>query len=660
MTAPVTTAIMAHGMCSSLRRIAAAAVAALVVSGCTHGGVAPPRLPSIAERSDAELAKFLPALADYPWDGWNVVQRIGPPPRPPEGSWRTIAQPSGCDTPPYAEAARIAATTHGVETSLGPTGFGGEASVGLLHEAPGHDVVADTRIWAKRCANYLTTAIPPDTAEHPDPGDPTAVSVLPDRRIEGVDVLVLQLTDNREHRYQPEGTRESVVYVATVRGIVVTGRRHDSGYVLDDVFAATIRRLNDERPSPRPLSDTVGTDSLTRRSDEQLSQLLPSVFDLPAGWTVGQTSPTTGAREQDYEEEPPVDPPGCDVIPFMNENTPRDDLGRGFREIATATAVHDDRDYSVGGLDGWQADADQVRLHIEKPGIDIVEQTTAWARTCAKYQGMQDSSDAGSVDLTSTTLDGQQVYAVHLKRVSPTNFDFWTLLTRVRGILLTAQSTTSQPSTLVRTAIDHLRHAAFTGTPAPTHHEGRHDPFGEDPPGTVPLPAPSAAATAQLSRIATGALVDPEPYHVGGYLPGDPLTRSPDYLHFRSPTGSIVCTWRRYSLYCDVPHGTYPRTPKPAGVRGDWRETLVQFGWDRVVNGVAADQPLVYAESTVLPYGSTIRLGTDSDAECLMEPDGLTCISYWDKRIGLHLSRQGLTPLPVTDAVKQDTRATPR
>lgn len=87
----------------------------------------------------------------------------------------------------------------------------------------------------------------------------------------------------------------------------------------------------------------------------------------------------------------------------------------------------------------------------------------------------------------------------------------------------------------------------------------------------------------------------------------------------------------------------------------------MNFGWGRVVNGVFDDDPLVYAESNVLAYGSTIRLETDPDAtECLMERDGLTCVTYTGRRIGMHLSRQDLTPLPVTDALEKDNRAEPK
>lgn len=176
-------------------------------------------------------------------------------------------------------------------------------------------------------------------------------------------------------------------------------------------------------------------------------------------------------------------------------------------------------------------------------------------------------------------------------------------------------------------------------------------------PGEVPSPAPTADATAALTRVAQGTLVNPEQYHFGGYLPGDAPTRSSDdYLHFRSPSGAIACTWRKYILYCDVPQGTFPRTPKPADLKGDWHDSVVAFGWDGLHNGVSAHDPLVYAESNVLPYGSTIRL--DDDTECLMEQDGLTCV-YADKRIGMHLSRTDLTPLAATEDFTKDTRLLP-
>jgi hypothetical protein len=89
-----------------------------------------------------------------------------------------------------------------------------------------------------------------------------------------------------------------------------------------------------------------------------------------------------------------------------------------------------------------------------------------------------------------------------------------------------------------------------------------------------------------------------------------------------------------------MPRGGYPRTPKPAGQQGDWRDSVVELGWGRVANGVFTDDP-----------GST---------ECLMERDGLTCIAADDNRIGMHLSRQDLTPLRGTDALNDDTRSQPK
>lgn len=656
---------MANKSRSLFRRSIAGSVAVLVVAACAHGGRGPRRVPDVAARSDAELAKFLPAVADYPWNGWNVVQRVGRPPKPEDGSWTTTAQPSGCDTPPYADPGRIAASSLGRELSFGPSGFGGEASIGLLHPAPGSDLLAETSAWAKRCATHVVISEPPG----PDRGDgtrtPEAVSVLPTRHIEGVDVFVVQLTDNRDDRYQTEGTRESQVYLANVRGIVVAGRRHDTGFVLDQLFTTTLRRLEDDRPAPHPLSDKVGADSLTQHSDAELSRLLPTVFDLPAGWSIGQSSPLIDTREPDHYV-PPTDPPGCDGLPYEGGSSSRDDvsrpsrdeLGRAFGVIASASAEHDDKGFTVGPEGGNEG---SVRFDVEKPGADTIEDAKAWARRCAWFRGMKDDRDGGSIDSTTTLVDGQQVVAVRLTHPGPAGDKLWTLLTRIRGVLVTAISATDQPSTLLRAAIDHLRHGDLTGPPAVApRFDERVDP-NTDPPGTVPIPPATAATDSTLARVAAGRLVNPEPYHFGGYQTGDPMTRSPDYQHFRSPTGSIFCTWRRFALYCDVPHGTYPRTPKPAGLQGDWRDDYVELGWDRVVNGIAAPDPLVYAESNVLPYGSTIRLGQDpGEAECLMQSDGLTCIHYWDKRIGMHLSRENLAALPVPDALSQPTGAEPK
>lgn len=74
-------------------------VAALLLAGCTHGGGHAPR-SSITDRSNDELAKFLPTLADYPWTGWNIVQRIGPPPKAQTPRQPMTVEPAGCAPPP--------------------------------------------------------------------------------------------------------------------------------------------------------------------------------------------------------------------------------------------------------------------------------------------------------------------------------------------------------------------------------------------------------------------------------------------------------------------------------------------------------------------------------------------------------------------------------
>ncbi|HLS00308.1 MAG TPA: hypothetical protein VK069_11990 [Mycolicibacillus parakoreensis] len=624
-----------------MRRAAHGVIAALLLAAC-----APTPSPPQAAPDDG-LAGYLPSLADYPWTGWNVVQLVGAPGETDPPPART-AEPAGCEQAPFTEPGRIAARTVARHTSLGPTGYGGEASVVLFDPQASRDLIAQTRAWARRCAVYVEWY----SGEDRGPGMPTSVSVLPARRIAGVDVLRVLFTDNREQRFQAEGSRESVVYLARVGDVVVGGRRHDSGPVLDDVFGVTLRRLTAHRRAPRPLADTAGTADLRGYSDADLSRLLPVAGDLPAGWTVGHTSPTVAARIDDYGPEGSTDPRDCATIPFMNERAPRADVGHDFREVATAEARSDATGGLPGGLDHWQSEARQVRLNIEDPTVDVIEATKRWAQQCATYRGVGRQPTEGSVDLVPTTVAGHEAYAVRLTRSLPTNFDFWTILTRVRGVLVTALSPSDEPGELVRATVEHLRDASFDTAPAPLDYHPYPGPspiIFDHPPGEMPLREPSAEEARKLADVAHGAIVDAERYHVGGYLPGDPTTRTPDYLHFRSPTGSIVCTWRTYSLFCDVPAGTYPKTPKPRDHEDDWNASVVNFGWERVVNGVVAEEPVVYAESEVLPYGSTIRLEDDPDATaCRMERDGLTCVVGGTRPVGMHLSRDDLTPLRVT------------
>lgn len=621
-----------------MRKTCRSIVAALLLAGCAPTQSPPGAAP------DPGLAGYLPSLADYPWTGWTVVQQAGPA---TETVPERTAEPAGCEQAPFADPNRIAARAIARHTSLGPTGFGGEASVVLFDPQDSGDLIAETRAWARHCADYVEWY--PAAGEDRGPGMPTAVSVLPPRRIADVDVLRVHLTDNREHRYQPEGRRESVVYLARVGDVVVGGRRHDSGSVLDEVFAATLRRLIAHRPAPRLLGPTVGTDDLRGYSDADLSRLLPSTADLPAGWSVGHTSPTVTARIADYAPEGETDPRDCATIPFMNEGAPRADISRDFREIATAEGQPEGGVGLPGGLDHWQTTPQQVRLNVEDPNTDVLEATKRWAQQCATYRGVGRLAADGSVDLVPTTVAGHEAYAVHLTRSTPTNFDFWTILTRVRGILVVALSPSDQPGELLRATVENVDFASFDTARPPFDYQPytgpSTDPF-DDPPGTMPLREPSADEARKLAGVTRGEVVDPEPYHLGGYLPGDPTTRTPDYLHFRSPTGSIVCTWRKYSLFCAVPDGTYPRTPKPAADEGDWDDSVVNFDWDGVVNGVITEDPVVYAESQVLPYGSTIWLEEGPyPTACRMERDGLTCVA---ESVGMHLSRDDLTPLRVS------------
>ena len=130
---------------------------------------------------------------------------------------------------------------------------------------------------------------------------------------------------------------------------------------------------------------------------------------------------------------------------------------------------------------------------------------------------------------------------------------------------------------------------------------------------------------------------------------------NPDRLYFRSPTGSINCVFYQHygGLTCDVPAGSYPRTPAPSPPDGTWIGTAVHFGYDGIDNGVSSYLPPTAAEAAVLPYGATLALSSDAGADlmaCLMARDGLTCVSP-KTRVGLALSREALTPLVATAAL---------
>ncbi|WP_236737493.1 hypothetical protein [Mycobacteroides franklinii] len=515
------------------------------------------------------------------------------------------------------------------------------ATVRIMRQSPGADLVDESVQWAKRCheyqINYPSTG-PGDQAS----ADPTAVSILPATTIDGTQITRIHLTDNREHRFQPEGTRESMVSLAQVGDIAVVGYRHDDDTDADTILALTIGRLKTGQPESKPLSDKIDDSLLGGRPDKEIQRLLPSALDLPPEWTVSQSTPILGEREGEEGPSTTV-PPSCQRTPYEHDGWSTD-TDRDFREIGAVTTDQNKNQRIV---------SETARLGIEKPGTSVIVETTNWARDCRTYttgNGSSHPSDV-TIDLLPTTeLDGIEITSVHVKGDTSNLIDYTASLFRVRGILvITKPAVTLQNTTLSKQIINNLQHAKYD-TPSAVAYRGPYDRW----PGELKQPAPTFQTTEKLARVARGVLVDPEQYRPGGYMPGDAKTTNPDYLHFRSPTGSIACTFRKYVLFCDVPRGTYPRTPKPTDLQGNWSDTTVSFGYDGGIdNGVATNDPIVYAESNTLEYGRTIRL--QDGIECLMERDGLTCVDY-STRTGMHLSRDDLTPLAADETLITDKR----
>ncbi|ORA59210.1 hypothetical protein [Mycobacteroides franklinii] len=605
----------------------------VVMGGCGQASEPRPIDPGPVRPSNVELARFLPVLADYPGPSWDVTLTAGASdwiPGPYIGP-NTTVEPSGCADIPFQRSDLVAASSAGVVQN-GIAGNAGEAAVRIMRDRLGTDLIADSVAWAERCHQYRETysgATPGD----PSMGSPTAVSVLPPRNLEGVEVTRIHLTDNRDHRDQGEGTRESVISLARVRGVVVVGYRHDRAGEADAILATTIRRLSSDRPASRPLSDKADASALTTRTDKDLEQLLPSIVDTPAGWTVLQSSPIVPYSTEDGESAT-----GCSRLPFADEVGNRSDSHRNFRKIASVSMSR------KAGKDTYSTDT--VTLGLEHSGSSVIDETIKWANQC--HFASVPAPQLDGINITSFHIPGDRT-GTNGRTVS---------LLRVRGLLVIAEPAFSQQDTqLMRQSVENLRHAKFeTRATGPDSMPIPSEPTAPAP-GDVKFPQPTADATVKLARVAQGALVDPGPFHVGGYLPEDsPTASSPDYLHFRSPTGAIMCTWRKYILVCDVPRGTYPRTPKPVDLLGNWQDSVTTFGFESLQNGIVAPDPVVYAVSNVLAYGSTIRL-TD-DTECRMDTGGLTCVEY-GKDIGFHLSRTDLTPLAATSALINDTRPQP-
>ena len=607
---------------------AGTAAAVIVLGGCGHAAESPPA----ATPANEDPARSLPVLADFPGPSWDVALTNGP------STWMqglgiqpgTSVQPSGCADVPFERPDLIIASANG-SVPNGIAGDSGAAAVRIMHDRPGKDLITESVDWAAHC-HELRQIYPATGPSDPPISNATAVSVLPPRQVEGTEVTRIHLTDNRANRFQAEGIRESVVSLARVKGFVVVGYRHQTGQLGDDLLDLTIHRLSTGQTASVPVVDGTDSSSLADRTDKELERLLPTASDVDTGWTLTQHSPLVrpGIDESD-------DSPDCARIPFDAGLHYRSDADRDFREVASVSAQR------IGAKSG---PGELIRLGLEHPGASVINETTAWARRC------------GMELLPASQVNGVDVTTVHVKGSPTSRIDFTASLLRVRGILvITKPALGEQTGKLAQLTVNRLQHAHFD-TPAtgPDPMPQPSEPSLKEP-GDVPFPAPSSEDTAALDKIARGTLVDPERYHFGGLLPGDAMTRSSDdYLHFRSPSGAITCTWRKYSLFCDVPTGTFPRTPKPADFKGDWHDSVVIFGWDGLDSGVAALDPVVYAESNVLPYGSTIRL--DDDTECLMEQDGLTC-EYATKRVGVHLSRTDLTPLAATEALTKDARPLP-
>ncbi|OHU47243.1 hypothetical protein BKG82_26680 [Mycobacteroides chelonae] len=608
----------------------AAAAAALVVGGCTHTAAPPAPDPGPGGQSNEQLSRFLPTLADYPGPSWDVELTAGADSGRVPGPYldpNLTVEPAGCSDIPFRRTDLVAASAHGVVQN-GIAGNAGEASVWILREHPGVDLIADSVAWAKRCREYRESLPGTGPADRAD-SDPTAVSVLPPTRLDGVEVRQIHFTDNRAHRYQGEGTRESVVSLARVGSLIVAGYRHDRDQEAAAVLSQTIRRLAAAKPASKPLADKADTSPLTTRTDKELQRLLPTAAAVPAGATLLQSSPIVREGTDDGEKNS-----ACGRVPFEDAVGWRPDLNRDFRQIASVSEKRTDAN----------PDNDTVSLGIEHPGTSVIDETAKWANDCA------------FPSLPTPQLEGiNDAISVHIKGDPRSRTDYTATLMRMRGMLLITKPALSlQHSPLAKKMVDNLRHAHFD-TPGTGPDPAPQPPDPTRPlPGSIAFPPPNIEATTKLARVGQGTLVDPETYHVGGYLPDDSPTRSSeDYLHFRSPTGAIACTWRKYTLFCDTPQGTYPRTPKPTDLQGRWQDSVIDFGWAGLHSGIAAEEPIVYAVSNVLPYGSTIRL--QEGTECLMEPDGLTCVDY-NKQVGLHLSRTDLTPLSATVALTADTR----
>lgn len=618
--------------------------AGLLLTACSHVGQTLPTETDFGSRTDAELAKFLPMLADYPGLSWNVTSTVGAPKHPfgPYIDPAASVTPDGCADIPFQRPSQIAANTEGFVPN-GVAGNSGVASVRIMREHHGADLIDESVQWAKRCHEYRIN-YPNTGAGDADSADPTAVSVLPPANIEGTQITRIHLTDNREHRFQPEGSRESLVSLAKVGDLVVVGYRHDNYTDADTILALTISRLRSGQPEGKPLSDKANDSLLGGRTDKEIQRLLPSALDLPPEWTVSQSTPILGERQGEYRL-PTTSPASCERTPFENDGW-SPDTDRDFRTIGTVTMDQNRNQHVVGEM---------ARLGIEKPDTSVEVETTNWARDCRTFStGIGSSRPSGvTIDLLpATQVDGIDITSVHVKGDTTNRIDYTASLFRVRGILVTTKPAVKlQNTNLARQIINNLQHAQYD-TPSSSAYRGPYDSW----PGQIKPPNPTTETTEKLARVERGALVDPEQYRPGGYMPGDAKTANPDYLHFRSPTGSIACTFRKYTLLCDVPRGTYPRTPKPTDLQGNWSGTTVAFGSDGIHNGVAIADPIVYAESNTLEYGHTIRLR--DDLECLMERDGLTCIDY-SARNGMHLSRDDLTPLAADETLITDKRSLP-
>ncbi|MGL6235305.1 MAG: hypothetical protein ACRC20_08160 [Segniliparus sp.] len=375
---------------------------------------APTDRHSHAGRSSQELAAFLPTIADFPTASTLELAQgeADDFKRMTIGSGRT--EPPGCVDPPMfdgASAEHATAWLNRVSLQHLP-----ETAFRLANAAPGEDLLAEAKDWAKRCARYDG-----NFGSWPGPG---AVEALPPpvqpQNQNGADGTVrLAITTNLRWFGDTEPAERRYLFFAQV-GPTLVGAATDLLRAGDEdgarlaegqlerglrLITARLRAGDPNREPPRKPAQP----DLAAWPKTDLARLLPQARVLPEGWGLVQNVPTRDERKAKPGEKPYTAPAAVCASPFPQQRPkaqgwlPNDgdepaaanfqnSYGGGLRPLVSEGAI--------GGGDRTAEDEPRnatVTLYQEDPGFDVFDRARSFVQGCARFaQNGAEACEAGA------------------------------------------------------------------------------------------------------------------------------------------------------------------------------------------------------------------------------------------------------------------------